>query len=80
MAVYKPLHYSKNDSRLFVYLVAGATLFFIVLTSSSSLVGLDNSIPITVCSMGAAGSKSLAAISLTYNFAFLFLVFCKFKF
>lgn len=80
MAVYKPLHYSKNDSKMFVYAVAGLAVFFCILTSGSSLVGLDNSITIAVCSMGAAGSKTLDSLNLSYSGVFLFLVFRKLTF
>ncbi|KAE9549821.1 hypothetical protein FO519_006972 [Halicephalobus sp. NKZ332] len=76
MAVYKPLHYSKNQSRLFVYFVAGVAIFFAMMSTTTSAVGLDNSTMITVCSMGAVSSKTLAPIGLAYSSLFLFLLFC----
>ncbi|KAE9551144.1 hypothetical protein FO519_005653 [Halicephalobus sp. NKZ332] len=67
MAIYKPLHYSKNRSRSFVYFVAGVSFFFMITTAITPMVGLDTSTKITVCSMGAASSKTLDLFKFIYT-------------
>ena len=77
IAVYRPFNYSKNHSRKFVYLVASVAIFFAVATAMTPMVGLDTSTKITVCTMGAASSKTLDLFKFTYTAVSLFLLFCK---
>ncbi|KAE9547410.1 hypothetical protein FO519_009377, partial [Halicephalobus sp. NKZ332] len=75
MAVFKPLAYSKNDSKLFFYLVATIGISMGAVFTGAGYIGVDNSVKITICSAGAAASPGMMPFSLIWSATFVFLLF-----
>ncbi|KAE9546992.1 hypothetical protein FO519_009796, partial [Halicephalobus sp. NKZ332] len=78
MAVFRPLAYSKNNSRLFFYAVAVVGISMGLLFAVIVHIGVDDSVPITVCSVGPAMTRAMIQINIAWSGTFLFLLFCKF--
>uniref|UniRef100_A0AC34QBQ9 G-protein coupled receptors family 1 profile domain-containing protein n=1 Tax=Panagrolaimus sp. JU765 TaxID=591449 RepID=A0AC34QBQ9_9BILA len=74
LAVFKPVRYAKNDSRLFVYCAAAISIACSAVLSVIYRVNVDP-IPVTVCSTGAAQTALYAMANQIYSTIFLILLF-----
>lgn len=62
LAVFKPVKYAKNDSKLFVYCAAACSIIFSAVLSVFDRLNVDT-VPINVCSAGVAYNSTYATLN-----------------
>ena len=78
MAVFRPLYYSKNNSKMLFYIVCIIGVLGGTFTTGIAFAGTDSSVKISVCSAGAAISALSVPYSLAWSIFFTTSVFGKF--